>query len=119
MPAFKKQERLKSQKQIDELFATGMVYFEYPFRALFLETYNTEDLVQVLITVSKKKYKNASARNRIKRLMREAYRLEKSYLYENRSIQGYLALIYIGGKEHDIKFLRKSMHRLLQKIDNS
>lgn len=77
---FPKSEKLCSQKSIDRLFAKGESFIAYPLRVVyFLEDENEESkqLPSVLASVSKKKFKRAVKRNRVKRLIREAYRLNK------------------------------------------
>jgi ribonuclease P protein component len=80
MATLKKQERLKSSKLIDRLFKDGKSFGIYPLRLVWLET----DLpqagvwVQTGFTVPKRRFAKATARNRIKRKVREAYRLKKT-----------------------------------------
>lgn len=84
MQTFKKEERLKSSKEIDELFNNGSSFFLHPFKVLYTfkkiepETHNLSDFpAKIAISVPKRKFKFAHDRNRIKRLVREAYRLNK------------------------------------------
>lgn len=80
---FTKAERLNSKKQINKLFDEGDSFFVYPFKVIFLFEEATDiSLPQILITVSKKNFKRAVDRNRIKRLIREAYRINKSPLVD-------------------------------------
>ena len=83
MYSFKKAERLKSKKIIDLLFKKGNAIYDFPIKAVWIETkFHADELkVQAAFSVSKKKHKKAVVRNRIKRLMREAYRLNKIDLY--------------------------------------
>lgn len=75
-----KSERLHRKKDIQELFDKGSSFYLYPFR-VFVQKDSTAGGNQVLFSVSKKNFKNATDRNLIKRRMREAYRLNKaSYL---------------------------------------
>lgn len=76
---FPKSERLHSKKLIQELFDKGSSFYLYPFKVIFLTEADTEDN-QVLISVSKRKFKNAVTRNLIKRKVKEAYRLNKNLL---------------------------------------
>jgi ribonuclease P protein component len=87
-----KKERLNSKKLIDKLFTEGKSFFVYPFKVYYIENSSEDKLpVQVLISVSKRKFKNAADRNKIKRLVREAYRLNKKVLFE-----------YLSGKEKQL-----------------
>jgi ribonuclease P protein component len=96
--SLKKAERLSSKKIIDKLFAEGDSILQYPLKIVFLETeIPTEFAAQAGFTASKRNFKRAVARNRIKRLLRESYRLNKHILYNqlnNRQLA--LFILYIG-----------------------
>jgi ribonuclease P protein component len=78
---FKKKERISNQKEIDSLFKDGISFSVYPLRVIYKEKKNiSNERISILISVSKKRFKKAVERNRIKRLMRESYRLNKSEL---------------------------------------
>lgn len=78
---FRKDERLKSEKNIKELFSKGSSFYLFPFKVLVLPTPDPSVVRnQVLISVSKKNFKRAVDRNLIKRRIREAYRLQKEIL---------------------------------------
>ncbi len=98
---FGKEERLHSKKLIGRLFKEGKSFFNYPFKVVYLETEpNNTAPVTVLISVSRKKFKRAVDRNRIKRLIREAYRKNKHILYESEKLNFQksllIGLIYTG-----------------------
>jgi ribonuclease P protein component len=94
---FRKAEKLCSQKEIDRIFSEGKSLSLSPFRLLYLETEANENPpVKVLIAVPKKKLKLAVHRNRMKRLIREAYRMSKHKLIE---------VISVSGKHFDIAFI--------------
>jgi len=77
-----KEERLKSRKIIGRLYAEGKSIKAYPLRMMYLQTAHTSDFpCQVGVSVPKRNFKRAVDRNRIKRLLRESYRLEKYTVY--------------------------------------
>lgn len=78
---FPRTERLRSKKQIEELFSKGSSFYLYPFRVVFLYAEETPDTMpQFLVSVSKRNFKKATDRNKIKRRIKEAYRLNKHRL---------------------------------------
>jgi ribonuclease P protein component len=84
-----KTERLKSRKTIEQLFKEGKSFSNFPFRVLYLpvdsETATVpgkKEAVQCGFGVSTRHFKKAVHRNRVKRLMREAWRLQKNELQQ-------------------------------------
>lgn len=73
-------EKLKSRKLIDEVFKKGRSFTDFPFRIIYLFPEENKSQLQAGFAVSSKNFKRAVDRNRIKRLMREAYRLQKNPL---------------------------------------
>ena len=77
---FKQDERLKSRKRIEALFESGQSLKNFPVLMVFNIRGNEGDKAQVGFSVSKRKFKRAVDRNRIKRLMLESYRLNKGLI---------------------------------------
>ncbi|MFK5857625.1 MAG: ribonuclease P protein component [Bacteroidota bacterium] len=80
---FNKIERLNSKLLIGELFRAGASFFSYPFRTTFVMVKSNDGPpVQILISASKRNLKLAVDRNRVKRLIREAYRTNKHIIWD-------------------------------------
>ena len=79
---FKRDEKLKSRKMIQQLFKEGKSFSNFPLRVIFLEPEKQVACLQAAFSVSSKNFKKAVERNRIKRLMRESYRLQKKNLQD-------------------------------------
>ncbi len=77
-----KNERLKSRKLIEQVFSKGKKFSVGPCRVFYLPAEGTAPVLQVGVGVSAKNFRSAVDRNRIKRLLREAWRLQKKALYE-------------------------------------
>jgi ribonuclease P protein component len=125
--SFRKDEILRRKKLIDLLFAEGNSFFVYPFKILWLPVALDSGFpVQILINVTKRAFRHAVDRNRIKRQIRELYRLNKHELYEqlDRSHQqGVLAIVYtarvhLPHEEMETK-IKAALKRLLKEIDNT
>lgn len=120
---FPNSERLKSRKQIAKVFAEGQSLKAYPLRPCYLvEPYDpaTHDAhVQMSASASKRFFKTAVDRNRIKRVIRECYRLEKAALISHCQEQGlYLSImfLYIGRDMPSSVKTSKSMRKALNKL---
>lgn len=91
-----KDERLYMQKRIDALFTSGESFIAYPLRVVYMMREKDETPASMMVSVSKKKFKRAVKRNRVKRLVREAFRLNKGLFH---------ALADENNKSFDIAFL--------------
>lgn len=78
--SFKRNERLRSKKHVGELFAANQFFFLYPFKIFHQQKKDKTGNLQVLIAVPRRNHKNAADRNKIKRLVREAWRKNKKLL---------------------------------------
>lgn len=118
---FPKEEHLCRKKLIDELFGKQSSSFGvYPLRIVWLKSeVPTGALPQVLISVSKRGFKRAVDRNRLKRLIREAYRLNKYRLVEQPDGHqvALLGIIFTGKEKSPLALVEKKLisafHRLL------
>jgi len=117
---FSKKERLSSKTLIDEVFEKGKKVKSYPFIATYLEINSDlkelESQVRVVITVPKRKVKFANKRNRLRRQIKESYRLQKPEFYtqlKSKNTNLALFLIYIGKEKEDYGFIDKKLKLLL------
>ncbi len=112
-----KEERLKSKKLIERLYTERNSVKAFPLRMIFLQTEHTSNFpAQVGVSVPKRNFKSAVDRNRLKRLMRESYRLQKEIVYNNLE-KPYIFMISYIGKEacnYDEMFLK--MEKLLTRF---
>lgn len=122
---FTKEERLCSKRLIDSLFHEGSSFVVYPYRVVFLKTppdsKQNNYPVKCIISVSKRRFKRAVDRNRIKRLMRESYRLNKSKLYAflgNNSLELLLAFQYVGKEELPFEQMYRRMSSVLERLED-
>ena len=120
MFTYNKKEKLKSKKLIEQLFAEGQSVSAYPLKLIYLPIdFDDSVLLKTGVTVSKRKFKNAVDRNRIKRLMREAYRLNKAVIFNNITTQYALMILYIGNDGITFEVLDTKMKVLLNKFLNA
>ncbi len=78
---FPKREHLKSEKELAELFSNGVAFIVYPMRIVFMKVQPDRPVpVCAMFGAPKKHFRHAVDRNRMKRLMREAYRRQKHTL---------------------------------------
>lgn len=97
---FGKQEKLKSRKLIGKLFEEGKSIKKFPIRLIYIKTDHTSDFpIQASFSVPKRNFKKAVDRNRIKRCLREVYRLEKQLLYDNVKTSYVIMITFIGKEE--------------------
>jgi len=118
--SFGKEEKLKSKKLIDILFQEGKSVKKYPLKLIYLPITNTEiKNLKTGVSVPKKLVKTAVGRNRIKRLMREAFRKNK-YLVTSNFTQPYaLMFIYISREEISLEDLNKAMIKVMEKFNEA
>ncbi len=82
MPDFPKSERLTSHTRIEQLYAQGGRFMAYPLSVRYMITPQKEGKLSVLLASPKRYQRFAVNRNRIRRLLRETYRLNRGFLLE-------------------------------------
>lgn len=119
---FGKAEKLCSESAINELFLKGSSFIAYPLRVVFsskplldAETPN----ISVLVSVSKKKFKRAVKRNKVKRLTREAYRLNKDLLVpivQRKRLHINIAFVYLDSTILSFEEFDKAMKKVARVV---
>ncbi|AEH00854.1 ribonuclease P protein component [Lacinutrix sp. 5H-3-7-4] len=112
---YNKTEKLKSKKEIEALFLKGKSVSAWPLRLVYLKNEKTN---KVGVSVSKRNFKLAVDRIRIKRLLREAYRLNKTFLKDN-NIEGFSFMILYNNKEMpDFNLINSKVKTLFTKFND-
>jgi ribonuclease P protein component len=116
---FSKKEKLKSRKTIEQLFQEGKSLTKYPIKLYYLPVEIDQEVrIKTAVSVPKRNFKRAVDRNRIKRLLREAYRLNKHLVFNN--IEGNFAflILYLGKELPDYDKVEKSLKGVFQEFVN-
>lgn len=119
LETFGKSERLCSKKSIKELFNRGSSFYIYPFKVIFLPTSDQNvDKQQLLITVPKRTFKKAVDRNKIKRRIREAYRLNKKHFPITTKNPLMIAYIYTAKESLNYQLIQEKLKDSLLRLSN-
>ena len=120
---FPRKEKLKSRKKIEELFLNGQRFVQFPVRVTYRFTVAAEEpMIQVGVTASKKYFKKAVDRNRIKRLLREAYRLQKNGLVETanqRRLSGEVFFMYTDKTIASFEIIKEAVNKSITRLQKS
>ena len=117
---FKKEEKLKGKRLIQQLFEEGKTFSVFPFKILYMFTLFGDVSLKAGFGISQKKFKKATDRNRVKRLMRECCRVQKQYLkealtYKKCSLAVFF--IYTGNILPEYRDLREKMKSSLKRLE--
>ncbi len=114
---FGREEKLKSKKLIELLFAEGRSISVYPLKLIYLEVaHQGIHPAQAAFSVAKRKVKKAVGRNRIKRLLRECYRKHKHLVYDQMEEKYIFMFLYLDENEQKYVVLEDKMVDLLKKF---
>ena len=116
-----KYERICKENDVKALFEQGAGVSVYPYRVIYLFRHDESGrpTVRLLVSVSKKRFHHAVSRNRVKRLVREAWRRNKAPLYEicerdNNSVD--VALVYTATVIHSYEEMLAKTKKAVQEI---
>ena len=116
-----KAERLKSETRIGKMFEGGVSksFSIFPMRVVYMPVEQGEAPASILVSVSKRRFKRAVKRNRVKRQIREAYRKNKQLLTDEllrRDQNLAVAFIYLSDELTSSAELEEKMKIALQRI---
>ncbi len=121
--SYNKKEKLKSRKALEQLFAKGKSFSVFPVKVFYMPMSETMDYpVKVGVGVSARNFKKATDRNRIKRLLRESYRLNKlslNALVETKQKQMAVFFLYIGKELPEYVLLTEKMQAALKRLEEN
>jgi len=120
---YQKTEKLKSRKLLQQLFAQGKTFSVFPVKVFYMPMTGTAvSSVQAGVGVSARNFRKAVDRNRIKRLLRECYRLNKTSLHTTVDRSGKklaVFFLYIGKELPDYILLTEKMQLALTKLETT
>lgn len=120
--SFPKSEHLCGEIRVAKLYTEGNAFIAYPIRVVYnITDEKTNARVKVLISVPKKRFKHAVDRNRIKRMLREVYRLNKQEFVmaaTEKDLYLNIAFNYVADTELEYAVLNEKMQQALTKIRN-
>ena len=114
---FTKKERVTGDRRIEALFTRGRSFMAYPFRVVFLEYDQPFPVpVSIVVSIPKKRIRSAVKRNRVKRQVREAYRLNKHRMEGpmsqiDRHVD--IAFVYVKDEVPDYSLVEKGIRKAL------
>lgn len=134
---FPKSEKLCSKKIIEELFshqknAKSSSVFVFPFKISFLLPTEIDQqtdkiatkpiaLPQIVISVSKKNFRKSVDRNRIKRQIREIYRLAKPELFADippHKIPSAIGIVFVAKELQEYSFMEQRFKKAMKQVMN-
>ena len=120
MNTFPKKEHLCGDINITRLHELGKAFMSFPFRVVYFVTDNKDPVpVRVMVSVPKKRFKHAVERNRIKRLTREVYRLNKQEIIDyalGQNLKLYISFQYVSNEVEKYELLERKMKNALRKL---
>ncbi len=117
--SYSKKEKLKSKKLIDQLFTQGQSVSAFPLRLVYLQSHFEDCIIaKTGVSVSKRNFKTAVDRNRIKRLLRESYRLNKATYFNNITTQYAFMILYIGKEKPTLSQVETKMKHLFENFSD-
>ena len=117
---FPKSQRLTSKKEIDQVFAEGKVLKQFPLIVRYLVNLDMEkECLKAVFSVPKRRFPKATARNKVRRKLKEAYRLNKYLLeqpLEDSNHKMALFFVYTGKENITYAILEQKIQVILKEL---
>jgi ribonuclease P protein component len=115
-------EKLKSRKLLNQIFAEGKSFNAFPLKITYtIKDFEGASIARIGVGVSSRHFKKAVDRNRVKRLLRESYRLQKSILLalipEKKQLNVFI--LFVGKDLSETSLIPEKMPLILEKLGNS
>jgi ribonuclease P protein component len=115
-------EKLKSRKLLNQVFAEGKSFNAFPLKITFTsKEVEGDSIAKIGVGVSSRHFKKAVDRNRVKRLIRESYRLQKNVLIKAlpEKTQVHVFILFVGKELGETSMIPEKMKLILEKLGNS
>lgn len=120
---FPKSQKITSKKEIAMLFGATKTFKKYPLILKYVwSSADQPNAPKVLISVPKRKFKRAVDRNKLKRLIREAYRLNKHKIIGESTRDGaelLILILYSGSEMLGYQKIEDSIKIALENLKNN
>ena len=117
--SYSKKEKLKSRKQLEQVFSKGKSFTVLPIKVFYIDVEEQDNPVKAGVGVSSRNFKKAVQRNRIKRLLRETYRTEKIPLHDclqKNEKQAAVFFLYVDKLMPEYILLKEKMKLIIQRL---
>ncbi len=117
MNKFPKQERLSSKIDIEELFKSKNTFTQDKIKVYWNQNFSNTGNVSVLFSVPKKIVSLATKRNKIKRLLKESYRINKKILKKTDK-EIHIAFVYLSTEIPNFNTIKEKIKLILQRLND-
>ena len=116
-----RKEKLKGHTTIKNLFFKPNTLTDYPFKFFYKWEISSEKSIKLGVSVAKRNFKKSPDRNKIKRIIREAYRIQIIDLKEKVLSHGHLLImiVYIGDDYPDFKESQIKIKNILCRLQEN